>query len=258
MDADAKSKPAKPEKKTYRIPVSNGIFEHYRRMRDSYWLFTWYIDKTTKESEAGDGGRVGVVLGGLPIRDSDAASAFGCSEKTARNWRTRLAREGYIEQKRTPVGYVIRVLKSKKWLKERPAKNCRSDRQEITDHSRSELPFVADQIDNDRHSDRQRSAIPDQTLQNRTVDGAGEEAAAAWEDIELKPVGTPKFQQAWVHYYRNGPDDALLADLMEEAIQFCQRKGIPVPPPFFTTKRKLERPEPPKVPNIADLRPSSL
>ena len=34
--------------KTFRIPVSNGIFEHYPVLKDSIWLLLWYIDRTTQ------------------------------------------------------------------------------------------------------------------------------------------------------------------------------------------------------------------
>src|ERR1017187_3652814 len=61
--------PRDSEKPTFRIPVSTGIFEHWRDIREAIWLLLWYIDKTTRESEADGGGTVGSVLGGLPIRD---------------------------------------------------------------------------------------------------------------------------------------------------------------------------------------------
>jgi len=54
--------------KTYRIPVSTGIFEHCSKIKDALWLFLWYIDKTTTS------GTEGKVLGGSPITDEEPAS----------------------------------------------------------------------------------------------------------------------------------------------------------------------------------------
>jgi hypothetical protein len=123
--------------KTYRIPISNGIFEHYPKLKVARWLLDLFVDWTTKEVPAGDGSFDGIVLGGKPICDEDTSAAFGIggpSDRTTRRWRCRLAHHGYISQKRTPIGYVIRVKKSKKWL-EGSAKN-----------GLSELPVVADPI----------------------------------------------------------------------------------------------------------------
>jgi hypothetical protein len=105
------------DKKTFRIPVSNGLLEHCNQMGEAIWLFLWYIDKTTKEKADDSGDTGGAVLGGMPIRDSDAASALGREVKTIRRWRAHLTKAGYIDTKRTPVGYSIKVRKSKKWVK---------------------------------------------------------------------------------------------------------------------------------------------
>jgi hypothetical protein len=96
--------------KTYRIPISTGIFEHCPDMLDSVWLFLWYIDKTTKET-----GGEGRVLGGMPIIDSEPAGTLRVPVKKVRGWRAQLVRRGYIRALRTPYGHVITLLKSKKW-----------------------------------------------------------------------------------------------------------------------------------------------
>ena len=100
--------------KTFRFPVSNGIFAHYPRLKDSIWLLLYYIDKTTREVDDGDGNFVGLVLGGSPRRDSDVAADFGCDKRTICRWRNTLASEGYIEQRITPYGAVVKLKKSKK------------------------------------------------------------------------------------------------------------------------------------------------
>ncbi len=105
--------------KTYRFSVSNGIFDHYGRIGEAIWLFLYCIDKTTTENPDGGRRRVGIVLGGKPIRDQDIADRFGCSVKTVRRWRIRLTREDYIVTTRTPYGFTYKVSNSKKWLKAR-------------------------------------------------------------------------------------------------------------------------------------------
>ena len=126
--------------KTYLVPVSNGIKEHYGKIKDAMWLLFAYIDWTTEESIDAEGNRFGLVLGGRPMDDAYVASTFGgCSRRTARRWRRMLAKLGYIHQKRTPIGYVITVNRSKKWNK-RVAKDGHSDMSDVTDHSECERP----------------------------------------------------------------------------------------------------------------------
>ena len=242
--------------KTFRIPISNGIFEHYGRLKDARWLLDLYVDWTTKEIPAPDGSRDGLVLGGKPIRDEDAAVPFRCCARTTRRWRQRLAHFGYISQLRTPLGYVIRVKKSKKWP-DAPDKNVRSDRTKVSVHSKSELPIMSDQnyqVCPIRTTDHVRSN-KDSAVQDR--DEAEERTAAAsplrgksegvskeaWEAIGIQICGTLKFTSAWVSVYDERPKDEPLSDAMERCIQCCQQTGIPVPRPFFEAKRRVERRE---------------
>jgi hypothetical protein len=109
--------------KTFRIPVSSGLLEHCAEMGEAIWLFLWYIDKTTKEKTNGSGDTLGAVLGGMPCRDSDAADALGISRRQIGRWRSHLTAKNYIETTRTPVGYSIKVKKSKKWIVKGSDKN---------------------------------------------------------------------------------------------------------------------------------------
>jgi hypothetical protein len=107
-------------KSKFWIPVFKGILEHRAKIKDAIWLFLWYIDKTTREDEGADGGKVGHVLGGKPIRDSDVAPDLRCTKRSICTWRRRLQRNGYIDATRTPHGYSVRVLKSKKRFDKNP------------------------------------------------------------------------------------------------------------------------------------------
>ena len=102
-------------RKTFRIPVSTGIFEHYPKIGEAIWLLLFYVDRTTEEIPAPDGRCIGRVLGGCPMRDAEVAKAFCCSTKTVRRWRRRLASHCYINARLTPFGTVVEVINSQKW-----------------------------------------------------------------------------------------------------------------------------------------------
>jgi hypothetical protein len=233
--------------KTYRIPVSNGIFEHYPRLKDSRWLLDLYVDWTTREVPVADGSFDGLVLGGKPIRDEDTAGAFKCSPRTTRRWRQRLARYGYVSQLRTPNGYVIRVKKSKKWPKG-PDKV-----------GRSELSNVADQTGHGRQFRSTDHGRCNKTVQGQDKDVAVEDAAApanlglkekgrkirkaAWDVIGIERSGSARFCEAWEEIYRESSDEKSLVVVMERGIQHCKASGILIPPLFFKAKRRIEQEE---------------
>jgi hypothetical protein len=98
-------------KQSYPFPVWNGIFEHRARIGDAVWVFLWCIDKITRE----DGG-VGYVFGGSEIKASRIADELpGLPDRTVRSHLSRLAQNGFITRKRTPHGFVITVLNSRKF-----------------------------------------------------------------------------------------------------------------------------------------------
>lgn len=101
-------------------------------MGDGIWYFMWCVDRTTKEVADGTGDAYGIVLGGMPCHDQDVASSFGVHVNTIRTWRIRLTKEKYIKTTRTPNGYSLKVLKSKKWPK-RLTETC--DSQKTVNHS---------------------------------------------------------------------------------------------------------------------------
>ncbi|HEV2488622.1 MAG TPA: hypothetical protein VGT03_02350 [Candidatus Acidoferrales bacterium] len=101
--------------RTYRIPISTGIFDHYPEIGEALWLLLFYIDKTTEERPAPNGKFTGIVLGGRPVRDAEVAEAFNCPLKAVRRWRSRLEYHGLIRARRTPFGHVVEVVNSQKW-----------------------------------------------------------------------------------------------------------------------------------------------
>lgn len=106
---------ASAPQRTFRIPVSTGIFDHHPEIGDAIWLLLYYIDKTTAEVPGANGKFTGIVLGGRPVRDREAAERFSCAVKAVRRWRLRLEYHGQIRARRTPFGFVVEVVNSQKW-----------------------------------------------------------------------------------------------------------------------------------------------
>jgi len=71
----------------------------------TFYLFLGYLYLTPKGE--------GPAFGGKPIRDSDIADQFGRSVATVRRWRNTLALHGYIDQHRTPDGWLITLKSSR-------------------------------------------------------------------------------------------------------------------------------------------------
>ena len=97
----------------YIVPFSNGALTpvHVRKIGPAFPLFLLYEDRVTTGK-----GKAGIVLGGKPVTDEEAAEKLGLHPKTAARHRERLERHGYISTKATGRGYSIRVRKSKKWI----------------------------------------------------------------------------------------------------------------------------------------------
>ncbi len=97
----------------YIVPFSNGALTpvHVRKIGPAFPLFLLYEDRVTTGK-----GKAGIVLGGKPVTDEEAAEKLGLHPKTAARHRERLERHGYISTKTTGRGYSIRVRKSKKWI----------------------------------------------------------------------------------------------------------------------------------------------
>ena len=98
--------------KGFYIEITNNLLDpkHRQAMKESVWLFMWFLDKMTSITEEG----IGQVLGGKPIKYKDVKDDLGISEKTYNRWISNLKKQGYINSKRTPYGCAISVNKAKK------------------------------------------------------------------------------------------------------------------------------------------------
>jgi hypothetical protein len=100
----------------FRSTRKTKVREFVKRRKElgrSIWLFLYYYSLQGREIQPDEildrPWAAGMTFSEIPCRDSDAARVFGCSAETVRNWRKRLAALGYIEQRRTPAGYVITI-----------------------------------------------------------------------------------------------------------------------------------------------------
>ncbi|MFA5696212.1 MAG: hypothetical protein WC917_01965 [Bacilli bacterium] len=100
--------------KGFYIEVSNNLLEreHHKNMRETLWLYIWFLDKITVIK--GDSGK---VLGGKPIIFSDVEKELNLSRSTYVRWIKELKKNGYISVLRTPKGMCVNVLKAKKRFK---------------------------------------------------------------------------------------------------------------------------------------------
>jgi hypothetical protein len=124
-------------KPSYSFPVWNGILEHREKIGPALWEFLWCVDKITKEDEHG----VGWLLGKTVIDTKTIAEDLSECPDTAYDNMERLATEGYILRKRTPRGYCIGVVNSRKFSARRKSdseKNpihTESDSEKIPNHN---------------------------------------------------------------------------------------------------------------------------
>jgi hypothetical protein len=247
-------------KKSYPLPLWNGILDHCEKIGPALWEFVWLLDKITLEEDG-----KGIVLGGAPVKIERIARELERSDHTVRRNLDRLQAGKYIERTRTPYGLTIRVRNSWKfgiWGKK-----------EIVTFGRS-LSVSAEEIGQKRRRDRpkvtERSAINGRNKEDHVrntaknpaknlggavtlISAAAEcfspnteldsEAAAAFRSIGFdNPFGQPAFQKVWLRQFtdRNGK---WLTQVMEAAIQECNQKKIKVPTPFFDAKRHVEKQE---------------
>jgi len=224
-------------KPSYPIYVWNGILEikHRKKIGPALWHFIWLINAITKEKDG-----IGLVLGGAPVLMAEVAASLGESERTTRKNFDRLELHRYIKRTRTPYGYVIRILNSRKFADYKAPKRTEETFRSVVLETGPNLP-----ISSAKPSDL--SAQTFRSNKSKQLEKAEEEAVAAapdtltpWKTLGSDlPMGSRSFQGIFEHYFatRNGNP---LSDAMERAIQAANRSGVGVPPKFFEAKRVVE------------------
>jgi hypothetical protein len=214
---------------SYPIPLWSGVLEHRKRIGAAIWEFIWFLDKITLERDG-----VGLVLGGQPIRAVMIAVQIGKSERRARAAVEHLESAGYIRRRRTPVGYVIEVLNSRKFgIWKRPvvtAENVRSDGRKRPIMTAENVRSNKDTAVRDAAETQQQRAAASTNLQ-------------AWIGIGLDhPVGDGPFRQFWETTWasRNGKP---LSHVMGDAADAWQARGGRVSPQFFRALAEIRNRE---------------
>jgi hypothetical protein len=113
-------------RRSYPIPVWNGILDHHREIGPAIWVYLWCLDRITKENSG-----IGFVLGGIGISSERIARELHDSQRTVRRHLQRLAQKEYISLKRTPCGFAITVANSRKFNVWRKDGTCHQGRTKL-------------------------------------------------------------------------------------------------------------------------------
>lgn len=222
------------------IPLWNGVFEHYDRIGDALWEFAWCIDRITEERVG-----VGVVLGGSPVKLRAIVGALkGSKKETVRRHMDSLENENYIRRRRTPYGYVIEVLNSRKFgiwkhSKEKPQNDVSPAIEKPICEPEKPIHGSEKPKNNTNKEDAAGTQQEDAAVAAALVPDCLNPWKLLGSDL---PMGSPRFQKIFEHFgaTRNGNS---LSDAMERAIQSANKRGVKVPPKFFEAKRTVERRE---------------
>lgn len=186
-------------------------------------------------------GNDGLVLGGRPVSDEHLGGLLGIHEKTIGKHRRRLKTQGYIDWKRTPIGYAITVKKSKKWVWIQ--NRTRSQTAPSRSRNATSREPNGSALETDRLPPGAETLHPDQTKQDRSRTKDAAATSECWKAIgEKLPLGTKPFQEIWefLFSHKNGEP---LSEAMERAILRAQSNGATVPRPFYEAKRRIETQE---------------
>lgn len=192
------------EKQSRPIPVWNGVLEHCCRVACGIWVFLWCLDKITEEREG-----IGVVLGGAPVKISRIAADLQVGEHTVRRHCDHLEKQNYIRRRRTPYGFVIEVLNSRKfeiWHARENVKNGQSHRAETVQKRQVSDAILADLTDKNGRN-KEDAAV------NAAVDAAGKAPAAKsslWETLGIQPKSlSPELRQLCESMYGSKGDQPM-------------------------------------------------
>ena len=244
-------------KKSYPLPLWNGILDHCEKIGPALWEFVWLLDKITREKDG-----KGIVLGGAPVKIDRIARDLERSDHTVRRNLDRLQAGKYIERTRTPYGLTIRVRNSRKfgiWGKKEIVTFGRSlsaSDGEIGQKRRRDRPKVTERsaINGRNKEDSARntaknpvgaltllSAVAEHFSTNTELDST---TAAAFRSIGFeKPFGQPPFQEVFLRRFANRNGEEWLTMVLEATIQECNQKQIGIPPQFFGAKHDVEKRE---------------
>ena len=242
-------------KKSYPLPLWNGILDHCEKIGPALWEFVWLLDKITREKDG-----KGIVLGGAPVKIDRIARELGRSDHTVRRNLDRLQAGKYIERTRTPYGLTIRVRNSRKfgiWSKKEIVTFGRSlpgsvgeigqkrrrDRPNVTERSAINGRNKEDSARNTAKNTAEAVAVGSVCVVDSIVPSAAAVVVTAPAFLAIgfeKPFGQPAFQEVWLRRFASRNGEWLTA-VMEATIQECNQRKIGVPPQFFDVKHDVEK-----------------
>jgi hypothetical protein len=240
---DAEKHARSTPRSSYPLPFWSGFFEkkHYQAMGGGpAFLFGYLVDKTTKEN-CGDDGKMGIVLGGKPIRDTAIAKHYDISLKTVARFREILIREKYIQCQRTPYGYRYTVRKSKKfgiWVKKKREERSDNPVQSEALEIGQNCPKRSDKSVRNKEDHAVDHAVKQQPASSQTED-------SVWQFLKVEPCGPSLFrsllESRWAS--RNGGPYSILIGETVDAWRATEGENPPYCAPLFQALKELRRRE---------------
>lgn len=216
------------EKESHPFPVWNGIFEHRDGIACAIWVFLWCIDKVTEEREG-----IGIVLGGSPVKIASIAADLKMGEHTIRRHCDALEERNYIRRRRTPYGFVIEVLRSRKFGIWSPRGSVKSGQS-----------FARDSVQKRPASASNLAELTGKNGRNKE-DAAVDAAVAAlprsplWEEIGVNPKSlAPEFMELCEGLYRTKGNQSPY-DFLGICMDAWQSRGNRIPRAFAMAKAAL-------------------
>lgn len=207
---------------SYVLPLWNGILDHRRQMGSAIWEFIWCVDKIIDEENG-----VGMVLNAKPVKLQDiVADIPGSDLETTRLHMCKLEMGGYIKRRRTPCGYVIQVLKSKKrdiWKSEKPQ------------NAGKETVFRGE-------PNRKAGVKKEDAAVDSALDAAVRAVCSIWKETGVNPLSLPGpfrklCEDLWLT--RNGQTIFEFMGIVLDAWQALGEKGYP--PAWVKRKSEIGR-----------------
>lgn len=98
--------------KGFGIEIKNTLLDpkHVENMGQAVWLYMWLIDHITSVTEE----KIGIVLGGKPVKYDEVKDDLGISKNTYSRWIDKLVKYPYIQTTLAPYGIVYKVFKAHK------------------------------------------------------------------------------------------------------------------------------------------------
>ncbi len=150
---------------SYPIKIWSGLLSngHTQKIENALWEFIWLINKVTKEENG-----IGYVLKGKPIKVNDIAKDLKRDYRSVLRHIKKLEKQGYINLKRCPYGFVFTINNSKKFtngydknVQSRHDKNIQSDKVESVQKCHGDMTKMSRRYDKNVQNKEDNKDIKD-------------------------------------------------------------------------------------------------